>query len=79
MSPDHMVAAGQVVLALLAWMMLLERTTYIRPKISLLTVGALGLVAAGLFRLSAPVSGGVALTCAAAWLGIFAIRGGKAC
>ncbi len=75
MSPDLMVAAGQVILALLAWLILLEQATYIRPRIALLTVGALGLVAAGLFRLSAPLSGTVALTCATAWLGIFFLRG----
>ncbi len=75
MSPDLMVAAGQVILALLAWLMLLEPDTYIRPRIALLTVGALGLVAAGLFRLSAPLSGTVVIACACAWWGIFTFRG----
>ena len=74
MSPDLLPAAGQVVLALLAWTMLLQPGTYIHPLISLLTVLALVTVAVGLFLLSAPASGAVVLICAYAWLGIALIR-----
>ncbi len=74
MSPDLLTATGQVVLALLAWLMLLQRDTYVHPLISVLTVLALTTVAIGLFLLSAPVSGAVVLTCACAWLGIALVR-----
>jgi len=72
---DLLIAAGQVVLTTCALLMLLRRTTYVHPMLSLLTAQSLALVAAGLFWLSAPMSGAVVLVCGAAWLGIFTIRG----
>ncbi len=74
MSPDLLTATGQVVLAVLAWLMLLQRYTYIHPLISMLTVMALVTVAVGLFLLSAPMSGAVVLVCACAWLGVALFR-----
>ena len=75
MTPDLLVASGQVVLTLLAWMMLLQRGTYVHPLISMLSTLALTHVAMGLILLSAPVSGAIAFTCAVAWLGIALTRG----
>ena len=75
MSPDLLTATGQIFLALLAWTMLFQRSTYIHPLISMLTALALGTVAVGLVQLSAPVSAAVVAACAYAWLGIFLLRG----
>ncbi len=74
MPPDLLTATGQVVLAFLAWVLLLQRNTRIHPLIAMLTVLALTTVALGLFQLSAPVSGAVVLACACAWLGIALVR-----
>ena len=75
MSPDLLVATGQAALALLALAMLIEPSTYIRRSFSAPTVLALIAISGGLFMLSAPVSGLIAIVCAGAWLGILVFRG----
>ncbi len=75
MSPDLLIAIGQVFLTGGALLMLANPVTHIHPALALLTAASLTLVTAGLFLLSAPVSGVVAAVAVVAWLGIFVFRG----
>ncbi len=75
MSPDLLVAIGQVVLTLFALATLRDPATYINRRWSLSAAAGLVLIVVGLFMLSAPVSAAGAAIGVVAWLGVFAVRG----
>jgi len=75
--PDLLTASGQAALAALALLLLADPGTQAHRAISASMTLALTIVSAGLFMLSAPLSGALAAVCAAAWWGIFVFRGGR--
>lgn len=77
MSGDLLVAVGQTVLTACAILMLLKPTTYVPPLLSWIMAAALFSLGMGLFMLSSPVGGFLALLGSWAWLGILVFRGGR--
>ena len=77
MSPDLLIAIAQAVLTGNALLMLANVSTYVSRTTSMSMALALVLLTVGLLMLSAPISAAVVAVCAAAWLGIFALRGSR--
>ncbi len=75
MTADFLIATGQTFLTLGAILILINPSTRIDRILAGLTMASLVAVSAGLFMLTAPVSGILTTVGAAAWLGIFTIRG----
>ena len=75
MTADLLIATGQTFLTVGAIMMLTNSSTHIERILAGITTASLVAVSAGLFMLAAPMSGTLTAVGAAAWLGIFTIRG----
>ncbi|KKK70186.1 hypothetical protein LCGC14_2926540 [marine sediment metagenome] len=74
MPADLLIATGQAFLTAGVILMLANSSTHIERILARMTTASLVAVSAGLFMLSAPMSGTLAAVGAAAWLGISIFR-----